>query len=48
MTRPANTNLSPGGDLILGQRRRRWPNIKSTSGRMLGTSKNKTEEDKLR
>ena len=29
---PANTRNRPNADLMLGQRRRRWPNIKSTLG----------------
>ena len=34
-TYPANTRHRPNVDLMLGQRRRRWPNIKPTLGRCL-------------
>ena len=37
MTRPENTNRSPSGDFMLGQRRKRWPNIKLKYVLNLGT-----------
>ena len=35
-SRPSNPRRSPDAGLMLGQRRRRWPNIKTTSGERLG------------